>query len=1499
MFRYFVFNLFVIASITCAQADVFDDLRLKWRDTIVGAGYDVGDPNVASRLTSIASQANSYWTSMDVSPSRTYLWSDIASTTISSQISTNYSRLRAMALAYATPGCSLQANATLLADLLSALDWMHTNRYNATKSIYDNWYDFEIGSPIQLTDIAVLLYDQLSPTQMSNFMGTVEKFTPSATTQAPGGTTGTFTGANRMWKIRVVAVRGAVVKDAAKLAAARDAISNLFVYATTGDGFYVDGSFIQHGIHPYTAGYGSSLLSTMAPVMSWLADSTWAVTDPAQSSLFRWVFDSFEPIVYNGAAWNLVRGREAGRTSGNDPHATGNGIMDSILQIAQFAPPADADRMKRMVKEWALRDYTRDFVAVRGLPTLMLAKNLMADVSVVPRGDLVGHYHFAEMDRVVHLGPGYGFGLSLCSTRIANFESINGDNLRGWFTGDGMTTLYNGDLNAFGDNYAPTVDPYRMPGVTADVTHNKLPSVAHSIGPRAQGESTVSPHNWVGGATLGNYGAAGMQFKGVAVTLTGKKSWFMFDDEIVCLGAGITSTDNRPIETIVENRKLATDGANTFTVDDTKKSSALGWTETLTSTTWAHLAGNVGGSDIGYYFPQPTTLTAVREARTGAWLDIDDNGSSTPITRNYLRLSIGHGNSPTNASYQYVLLPGRSARRVGHYAAAPQITVLANNTNVQAATEDTLGITAANFWTDTVRTAGIITADKKSSVLVQNDGTFIDVSVSDPTQANTGSIALQIALDGGTLISADSGITVTRVSPSIAMTANVNASAGRTFKARFYLGIPQTTSITTVADSYVYDAAASVDTNFGTASSLIVKKSGTGFNRAAYLRFDVPATSSILLGASLQLTCLTASTPGVHGLAWVPDNSWLESGAGGITWNNQPAISGSPLSTWTPTAATVSTADVSPAVTTSGLVSFKVYGTTQTADGYVTYASRESTTAASRPQLVLTLGHLPPTIRIVSPADGSLTAQAGPTVLTADATATDGAITSVTFYDGPTALGTDTTAPYSITPTLTGGPHTLTAIATDANGLSKTSLVSHIDVPYPPTASAASTSTQQDTSIDIDLRPLVADVETPSAKLQLQLGASTHGSVALLPDGRTARFTPTNGYAGPASFAYTVVDTTRDQRTLFNYDLQDGTLTDTSGQGRDGALNIQGTGDATYTTDIPLALAPLHQKSITLTENSTAGAARVERVITSDVLDYKNADWTLTGWFKRNTATNQDTIVHLGNSGGFASNSMTLAFYSSSSTINLRNYSGSTMDCDISTTAATGQWHHFAIVRSGSTLSWYLNGSLVGSDSSFTFAFDISQPIKFGGVTTSVLDRWLNGSLADLALFDAPLSPSDINELRTAPVSYLGGQSASNSITLTVLGPIDNWRQASFGTTDNTGIYADIADKDHDGIINLLEYAFASDPNHSNPAPIGAAKSGSNLEFTYFKNNTATDLTYTVEWSDTLKAAEWSTTGVSAPTPISNDGTRQKLKVTLPAGLGLTQRFVRLRITRP
>ena len=257
-------------------------------------------------------------------------------------------------------------------------------------------------------------------------------------------------------------------------------------------------------------------------------------------------------------------------------------------------------------------------------------------------------------------------------------------------------------------------------------------------------------------------------------------------------------------------------------------------------------------------------------------------------------------------------------------------------------------------------------------------------------------------------------------------------------------------------------------------------------------------------------------------------------------------------------------------------------------------------------------------------------------------------------------------------------------------------------------------------------------------------------------------------------------------------------------------------------------------------------------------------------------------------------------FYNTTSTLTLSNYtSANAQDVNImKTNVTTGAWHHFAIVRSGTTLSLYVDGVLAGSDAAFTFDFNNTSPVKWGGANgTTVLDRWLNGSLADLSVFNAALSGADITKLNTTPVQWLGGQNASASIAITVLAPIDNWRQTQFGTTTNTGIYADTADKDKDGLVNLLEYACATNPNTNNASPWSANKVGSNIEYTYTQNKAATDVTYIVEWSDTL-LSDWSTAGVSAPTVLSDNGTTQQIKVAVPAG-GNGRRFLRLKVSRP
>jgi uncharacterized delta-60 repeat protein len=97
---------------------------------------------------------------------------------------------------------------------------------------------------------------------------------------------------------------------------------------------------------------------------------------------------------------------------------------------------------------------------------------------------------------------------------------------------------------------------------------------------------------------------------------------------------------------------------------------------------------------------------------------------------------------------------------------------------------------------------------------------------------------------------------------------------------------PVATTLTATADTYIQDGS-SADTNFGTATQLLVKKSSTtGQNRETYLKFDL---SSLSTAASVKLNLFgalnnTDSPSLVTQVFSIADNSWLETG---ITWNKR------------------------------------------------------------------------------------------------------------------------------------------------------------------------------------------------------------------------------------------------------------------------------------------------------------------------------------------------------------------------------------------------------------------------------------------------------------------------------------------------------------------------------------------------------------------------------------------------------------------------------------
>ena len=139
--------------------------------------------------------------------------------------------------------------------------------------------------------------------------------------------------------------------------------------------------------------------------------------------------------------------------------------------------------------------------------------------------------------------------------------------------------------------------------------------------------------------------------------------------------------------------------------------------------------------------------------------------------------------------------------------------------------------------------------------------------------------------------------------------------------------------------------------------------------------------------------------------------------------------------------------------------------------------------------------------------------------------------------------------------------------------------------------------------------------------------------------------------------------------------------------------------------------------------------------------------------------------------------------------------------------------------------------------------------------------------------------------------------SGSANGTLVVAAPIVNWRQLYFGTAANTGSAADSADPDGDGLTNLQEYIFGSNPTSANTgALLTASPSGANIVLTFTAQQAAgtgyTGLTrhYAIERTvDLTNAASWS--AVAGYTDII--GGNQSVIATLP--LSGTQGFFRLK----
>lgn len=667
------------------------------------------------------------------------LWADIPYQENASDLFMIIGRLREMSIALKSSKCPYYMDYTLRLKIIYGLEWLSEHRYNEMCQPYGNWWYWEIGVPIALLETLFLMEELLDKELIERLLLPVDKYVGNPafhaqwfTAKAPPST-----GANLVWKSSAVALVAVIQDDRQKMVAARSALLPLFRNASEGDGFYEDGSFIQHDKYAYTGGYGVSLLHDVVRLIVWLHATPWEMSGEARDLTAKWIDRSFVPLVFRGSMLDMVSGREVSREDSQN-HESGHSVITSCLRFSRILDEADQARLLSRVKGWIVADTYKSYIAGAPPDTAEQARALLDNESIQPAREEAFCKIFAHMDRAVLQGPGFAFSISMFSNRMFSYESINKEHLKGWYTSYGMSLLYNNDLGQYADCYWPTVDPYRLPGTTITNTRKK----------DGAGQGRLGATSFVGGVVLHKkYGAIAMELEDVIDEdpnkLTALKSWFLFGNHIVALGSDIKSHNSAKVETIIENRKLNQYGDNSILADGEKICQNLGNVDTI-HPKWIHMTGSVDEADVGIFFPQQCSVHALCEKRQGSWKEINDFGSPERIERFYQTLWFDHGEAPQGDHYVYVLLPGFNEEETASFAEHSSLRILELNDQVHAVEDSELGIAAVHFWKSGWYRSGIIACSSQASLILQKNSTSLTLAIADPTQMQSRPIEIEI-----------------------------------------------------------------------------------------------------------------------------------------------------------------------------------------------------------------------------------------------------------------------------------------------------------------------------------------------------------------------------------------------------------------------------------------------------------------------------------------------------------------------------------------------------------------------------------------------------------------------------------------------------------------------------------------------------------------------------------------------------------------------------------
>ncbi|HCX9282125.1 TPA: polysaccharide lyase 8 family protein [Staphylococcus aureus] len=654
---------------TNVQTTDYEKLRNTWLNVNYGYDkYDESNQDMKKKFEATEKEAKKLLEDMKTESDRTYLWESAKDLdNKSADMTRTYRNIEKIAEAMKHKDTKLKTDENKK-KVKDALEWLHENAYgkepdkkvadlktNFSKSAPQkntnlNWWDYEIGTPRALTNTLILLNGDISSDEKKKYTAPIKTFAPdSDKILSSVGKPEQAKGGNLVDIAKVKLLESIIEEDKDMTKESIDAFNKVFTYVqsnATGkerNGFYKDGSYIDHQDVPYTGAYGVVLLEGISQMMPMIKETPFKDSNQNDTTLKSWIDEGFMPLIYKGEMMDLSRGRAISREN-ETSHSASATVMKSLLRLSDAMDDSTKAKYKKIVKSsvksdssYKQNDYLNSYSDIDKM------KSLIEDSTISTNGLTQQLKIYNDMDRVTYHNKGldFAFGLSMTSKNVARYESINNENLKGWHTGAGMSYLYNSDVKHYRDNFWATADMKHLAGTTT--LENEI---------LKETDDKKSSKTFVGGTKFDDQHASiGMDFENQDKTLTAKKSYFILNDKIVFLGTGIKSTDSskNPVTTI-ENRKangytLYTDDKQTTNSDNQETNSVF-------------LESTDTKKNIGYHFLNKSKITVKKESHTGKWSEINKSQKSDDKKDEYYEVTQKHSNSDNK--YGYVLYPGLS-----------------------------------------------------------------------------------------------------------------------------------------------------------------------------------------------------------------------------------------------------------------------------------------------------------------------------------------------------------------------------------------------------------------------------------------------------------------------------------------------------------------------------------------------------------------------------------------------------------------------------------------------------------------------------------------------------------------------------------------------------------------------------------------------------------------------------------------------------------------------